>query len=206
MLREKVCRCVMCFMYVNTRLAWMLLSAMKFSACKHFHFGDLVIDVLFRFAVALEGNRYARFESLKNWRLRFLLGISPFFSGDATPNILNYWTIQTHTFKQCISNSQNTTGMLSYATLIYQNEGGIPPFYSGVTTSAIQSATEKALYFFAYTFFKNGWVHVTNIHQHRSSCLQRYFILLSHIHTTFYSNHVRETASLRSNQLTGMLT
>eukprot|EP00804_Cyclotella_cryptica_P021224 CCRYP_001518-RA/>CCRYP_001518-RA protein AED:0.19 eAED:0.19 QI:649/1/1/1/1/1/6/238/350 len=52
-------------------------------------------------------------------------------------------------------------GMLSYATLMYQNEGGVTPFYSGVTTSAIQSATEKALYFFAYTFFKNGYVNIT---------------------------------------------
>lgn len=47
-------------------------------------------------------------------------------------------------------------GMTSYATLMYENEGGISPFYSGVLTSAIQSATEKALYFFAYTFYKNG--------------------------------------------------
>jgi hypothetical protein len=51
-------------------------------------------------------------------------------------------------------------GMTSYATLMYNNEGGISPFYSGVTTSAIQSATEKALYFFAYTFYKNGYVVV----------------------------------------------
>ena len=49
-----------------------------------------------------------------------------------------------------------TEGMASYASLMYQHEGGIPPFYAGVGTSAIQSATEKALYFFAYTFFKNG--------------------------------------------------
>lgn len=47
-------------------------------------------------------------------------------------------------------------GMSSYATLMYHHEGGITPFYSGVVTSAVQSATEKALYFFAYTFFKNG--------------------------------------------------
>lgn len=49
-------------------------------------------------------------------------------------------------------------GMTSYATLMYKNEGGISPFYAGVATSAIQSATEKALYFFAYTFYKNGCV------------------------------------------------
>ena len=47
-------------------------------------------------------------------------------------------------------------GMSSYASLMYQYEGGITPFYAGVGTSAVQSATEKALYFFAYTFFKNG--------------------------------------------------
>jgi hypothetical protein len=49
-------------------------------------------------------------------------------------------------------------GMTSYATLMYTKEGGIAPFYAGVATSAIQSATEKALYFFAYTFYKNGCV------------------------------------------------
>ena len=47
-------------------------------------------------------------------------------------------------------------GMTSYANLMYKYEGGITPFYSGVVTSAVQSATEKALYFFAYTFLKNG--------------------------------------------------
>ena len=47
-------------------------------------------------------------------------------------------------------------GMSSYASLMYRYEGGISPFYAGVGTSAVQSATEKALYFFAYTFFKNG--------------------------------------------------
>ncbi|KAL7435119.1 hypothetical protein ACHAXH_002551 [Discostella pseudostelligera] len=52
-------------------------------------------------------------------------------------------------------------GMTSYAKLMYEQEGGIAPFYSGVLTSAIQSATEKALYFFAYTFYKNGYVGIT---------------------------------------------
>mmetsp|Transcript_2211 Transcript_2211/g.4296 ORF Transcript_2211/g.4296 Transcript_2211/m.4296 type:complete len:156 (+) Transcript_2211:259-726(+) len=47
-------------------------------------------------------------------------------------------------------------GMTSYATLMYDREGGVAPFYGGVVTSAVQSATEKALYFFAYTFLKNG--------------------------------------------------
>ena len=49
-------------------------------------------------------------------------------------------------------------GMSSYANLMYEKEGGMAPFYSGVVTSAVQSATEKALYFFSYTFLKNGWV------------------------------------------------
>ena len=48
--------------------------------------------------------------------------------------------------------------MTNYASLMYKYEGGISPFYSGVVTSAVQSATEKALYFFAYTFLKNGYV------------------------------------------------
>ena len=65
--------------------------------------------------------------------------------------------------KQKSSNNKQLTyeeaasqGMKSYAKLMYENEGGIAPFYSGVITSAVQSATEKALYFFAYTFYKNG--------------------------------------------------
>ena len=49
-------------------------------------------------------------------------------------------------------------GMTNYAELMYKYEGGISPFYSGVVTSAVQSATEKALYFFSYTFLKNGYV------------------------------------------------
>lgn len=50
-------------------------------------------------------------------------------------------------------------GMAPYATLMYRNEGGMGAFYgSGVATSAVQSMTEKALYFFAYTFLKNGRV------------------------------------------------
>lgn len=52
-------------------------------------------------------------------------------------------------------------GMSSYASLMYENEGGMSPFYSGVVTSAFQSATEKALYFFAYTFLKNGYTDIT---------------------------------------------
>mmetsp|Transcript_343 Transcript_343/g.687 ORF Transcript_343/g.687 Transcript_343/m.687 type:complete len:389 (+) Transcript_343:251-1417(+) len=54
-----------------------------------------------------------------------------------------------------------TEGMTSYASLMYENEGGVAPFYAGVVTSAVQSATEKSLYFFAYTFLKNGYVSLT---------------------------------------------
>mmetsp|Transcript_31967 Transcript_31967/g.47059 ORF Transcript_31967/g.47059 Transcript_31967/m.47059 type:complete len:363 (+) Transcript_31967:161-1249(+) len=68
------------------------------------------------------------------------------------------------TEKQTLKNQYThaaTEGMSSYASLMYQHEGGIAPFYAGVGTSAVQSATEKALYFFAYTFFKNGYVNLT---------------------------------------------
>ena len=58
--------------------------------------------------------------------------------------------------KQLTYEEAASQGMKSYAKLMYENEGGIAPFYSGVITSAVQSATEKALYFFAYTFYKNG--------------------------------------------------
>lgn len=51
-------------------------------------------------------------------------------------------------------------GMGSYASLMLKEEGG-GAFYTGVVTSAVQSATEKALYFFAYTFLKNGYVDLT---------------------------------------------
>jgi len=66
--------------------------------------------------------------------------------------------------KQTLKNQYThaaTEGMSSYASLMYKHEGGIAPFYAGVGTSAVQSATEKALYFFAYTFFKNGYVNLT---------------------------------------------
>ena len=58
--------------------------------------------------------------------------------------------------KQLTYEEAASQGMKSYAKLMYDNEGGIAPFYAGVVTSAVQSATEKALYFFAYTFYKNG--------------------------------------------------
>ena len=52
------------------------------------------------------------------------------------------------------TSSTQPTSALSYATDLYQKQG-IAPFYAGIETSAFQSATEKALYFFAYTGFKN---------------------------------------------------
>jgi hypothetical protein len=54
-------------------------------------------------------------------------------------------------------------GMVAYAKQMYA-EGGIPAFYAGIETSAIQSATEKALYFFAYTGLKNGYKVLTGNH------------------------------------------
>jgi len=44
--------------------------------------------------------------------------------------------------------------MVQYAKDMYAKDG-ITPFYAGIETSAFQSATEKALYFFAYTSLKN---------------------------------------------------
>ena len=45
-------------------------------------------------------------------------------------------------------------------TLNMYKEGGVGVFYEGIGTSAFQSACEKALYFFAYTFFKNSYKSV----------------------------------------------
>ena len=54
-------------------------------------------------------------------------------------------------------------GMVQYARQMYE-EGGLAAFYAGIETSAIQSATEKALYFFAYTGLKNGYKTLTGAH------------------------------------------
>ena len=54
-------------------------------------------------------------------------------------------------------------GMIAYARQMYA-EGGLSCFYAGIETSAIQSATEKALYFFAYTGFKNAYKVLTGNH------------------------------------------
>lgn len=51
--------------------------------------------------------------------------------------------------------------MIQYATALYNKEGsGV--FFHGMETSAFQSATEKALYFFAYTALKEVHFAVTN--------------------------------------------
>jgi len=80
-------------------------------------------------------------------------------NGNNTSNNNDEEESNSTTKKQNLKNQYThaaTEGMSSYASLMYQHEGGIAPFYAGVGTSAVQSATEKALYFFAYTFLKNG--------------------------------------------------
>jgi len=81
-------------------------------------------------------------------------------TSNSTQQLQKYQQEQQLLLKQRYADAAST-GMTSYAALMYENEGGIAPFYSGVLTSAIQSATEKALYFFAYTFYKNGYVGIT---------------------------------------------
>lgn len=51
--------------------------------------------------------------------------------------------------------NEKSKSMITYAQDMYKEEG-ITPFYAGIGTSAFQSATEKALYFFAYTALKNA--------------------------------------------------
>ena len=53
------------------------------------------------------------------------------------------------------------TSSLDLAKQMYE-EDGIQAFYKGVGTSAFQSATEKALYFFAYTSFKNMYTAIVS--------------------------------------------
>jgi len=50
-------------------------------------------------------------------------------------------------------------GMIAFAKGLYQTQG-MAPFYAGIETSALQSATEKALYFFAYTSLKKIYTSV----------------------------------------------
>ena len=52
-----------------------------------------------------------------------------------------------------------STDMIVLAKQMYE-ENGISAFYNGVGTSAFQSATEKALYFFAYTSLKNAYTSI----------------------------------------------
>lgn len=55
---------------------------------------------------------------------------------------------------------QKSTGMISYASNLYQTEG-YSVFVRGMETSAFQSAIEKALYFFAYTGLKDTYHHLS---------------------------------------------
>ena len=54
------------------------------------------------------------------------------------------------------NNKKQSMTMIEYAKDMYAKDG-ITPFYAGIETSAFQSATEKALYFFAYTTLKNTY-------------------------------------------------
>ena len=54
----------------------------------------------------------------------------------------------------------NNTSAWALAKHMYQTQG-LSSFYHGIGPSAIQSATEKALYFFAYTLFKNIYYSTT---------------------------------------------
>lgn len=51
--------------------------------------------------------------------------------------------------------------MVEYATRLYRKEGA-GTFVHGMETSAFQSATEKALYFFAYQVLKDAYATVTS--------------------------------------------
>ena len=53
------------------------------------------------------------------------------------------------------------TTTIALAKQMYK-EDGISAFYNGVGTSTFQSATEKALYFFAYSSFKNMYTSLTS--------------------------------------------
>mmetsp|Transcript_9217 Transcript_9217/g.19980 ORF Transcript_9217/g.19980 Transcript_9217/m.19980 type:complete len:448 (-) Transcript_9217:238-1581(-) len=54
--------------------------------------------------------------------------------------------------------SAATHNSLAYARNLYRSEG-IGVFFDGVEVSALQSAIEKALYFFAYTALKRGYTY-----------------------------------------------
>jgi adenine nucleotide transporter 17 len=58
---------------------------------------------------------------------------------------------ETDSSHQDISNSKSAWTLAKH---MYETQG-ISSFYHGIGTSAIQAGTEKALYFFAYTAFKN---------------------------------------------------
>uniref|UniRef100_A0A7S4L290 Mitochondrial carrier protein n=1 Tax=Guillardia theta TaxID=55529 RepID=A0A7S4L290_GUITH len=51
---------------------------------------------------------------------------------------------------------EHPTTMISVAKDLYKSEG-VPGFYKGFQYSAIQSATEKAIYFWGYTYILKTW-------------------------------------------------
>lgn len=55
---------------------------------------------------------------------------------------------------------------LCYANNLYRAEG-ISVFFDGMEVSALQSAIEKALYFFAYTALKRGYSYTRTTRQHQ---------------------------------------
>lgn len=67
----------------------------------------------------------------------------------------------TTTENKMIKKNDNTknTNMISFANHLYQKEG-YNVFIRGIETSALQSAIEKALYFFAYTGLKDSYYYM----------------------------------------------
>ena len=61
--------------------------------------------------------------------------------------------------------AKHEMSMVEYAKDMYARDG-ITPFYAGIGTSAFQSATEKALYFFAYTALKNVYSVISGSKEH----------------------------------------
>ena len=63
---------------------------------------------------------------------------------------------ETHEKESDKEEDESQISAIDYAKKMYDNDG-VGVFYEGIGTSAFQSACEKALYFFAYTFFKNSY-------------------------------------------------
>lgn len=63
------------------------------------------------------------------------------------------------------SDHKKSMSMIDYARDMYA-QNGLVPFYSGIETSAFQSAVEKALYYFAYTAMKNVYTIFAGSEKH----------------------------------------